>query len=205
MKTITSALLVLSASVSVPALAADDSGLYLNVDAGTMKFSNAQSQFGTSSFSDVTAATLGAGYRFNRYLALEAGYSSAKDSNITTSGLGVNYAEKLKSSSRQLALMGILPLGDAFRLYGKLGAAKTRLEYSGLTAATGAPTVTQSMAASKTNRLWGLGVQLNAGRHLGIRLQYLDLGKVQLPGPFAGGAAPNIGVTITSLGLVLAF
>lgn len=205
MKKLASALLVLSASVSVPALAADDSGLYFNLDAGNVKFSDARSQYGASSFSDSTAATLGVGYRFNRHLAIEAGYSDAKDSNITTIGLGTSYAETLKTSSMQLAAVGILPLGEAFSLFGKAGAARTRLEYSALTATIGLPGVTQSMAVSKTSTLWGLGVQLNASRNLGIRLQYLNLGKVQLPGPFVGGAAPNIGVTITSLGLVFAF
>lgn len=203
------AVLLLSGVSAVPAFAADQGG-FVNFDLGSVSYTNASSQFSPyPAFGNPGATTIGGGYRFNQNLAVEVDYSMIGDSTITTS-VAVPVAtitEKLKSSSLQVAAVGTLPIGDKFNVFGKLGLANTKVDYTAsVTNATFLPSVAQSASASKTNLMFSLGGQFNFNPHWGIRLQYVNLGKVQLPGQFFGGfTAPNIGVAITSIGGVYSF
>lgn len=203
MKKIASALL-LSAAISAPAFAANEGG-YVNLDLGTASFSNATSQFGGTNFGNPGSFTIGGGYHFNQNVAVEVGYSIIGDSTINTPTASGNITETLKTSSFQVAAVGTLPINAMFDLYGKLGIASTKIDYTatppaGFIFAPGFGTVT-STTGSSTNLMFGIGGQFNINQNFGIRLQYLDLGKVQL----SAAGAPNIGVKITSIGGVYNF
>lgn len=206
MKKIATALL-LSTAISAPALAADQ-GAYVNADLGQANFSNATSQFSTTKFGNPGSITIGGGYHFSQNVGVEAGYSIIGDSTITTNaGGGASTGEKLKTSSMQVAAVGTFPINDKFDLFGKLGVANTKIDYSAIAAGgTFVPSVAQTASASKTNLMFGIGGQFNINKRFGIRLQYQDFGKVQLPGLFFGGVnAPNISVQVFSVGGVYNF
>ncbi len=197
MKKIASALL-LFAAISAPAFAANEGG-YINLDLGTVSFSNATSQFGGTNFGNPGSFTFGGGYHFNQNVAVEVGYSVIGDSTILTPTVYGNITETAKTSSFQVAAVGTLPVSEMFDLYGKLGIANTKIDYTaappaGYVFLPGFGTVT-SATGSSTNLMYGIGGQFNINRNFGIRLQYLDLGNVQL-----SNGAPNVGVKITSIG-----
>lgn len=194
--------LLLSAVYVAPAFAADEGG-FINLDLGTASFSNATTQFSTTNFGNPGAITFGGGYHFNQNLAVEAGYSIIGDSSVNTPVfVGVTITEKLKTSSFQVAAVGTLPINEKFSVFGKLGLASTKIDYSAsVTNATFVPGVLTSTSGSKTNLMFGLGGQFNFNPQWGIRLQYLDLGKIQL----SATGAPNIGLKITSIGGVYNF
>ncbi len=205
MKNVASALL-LSAAISTPVFAADQ-GFYVAVDVGPAIYSGAKSQFSSTNFADPSAITLGGGYHFNQNVGVEANYSVLTDSTITTYFLfGGTVTQTLKASSLQVAAVGTLPLGEKFELFGKLGLANTTIDYTATPTGLVPAGITQTASASKTNPMFAIGGQFNFNKHFSLRVQYRDLGKVQLPGLFYGGvSAPNIGVKIISVGGVYNF
>jgi len=204
-----SSVLLLSVAISAPVFAADQ-GAFIDFDLGAVGYSGVGSQFTATSFPNPHSLSAGGGYHFNQYIGVEAGHSLIGDSTIdTATGLpGVTITEKLKTSSTQVAAVGSIPMGPVFTLFGKLGLANTKVDYTA-TVSCGAvfnPGVNQATGTSKTNLMAGLGGQFNIGRHFGIRLQYQDLGKVQLPGQFFGGVpAPTVAVRIASVGCIVNF
>lgn len=205
MKKIAIVALLSTAVMSSAAFAADQGG-FVAADLGQVNYSNATSQFSGASFGNPGTIMLGGGYRFNQNLAVEAGYSIIGDSTITTVA-GGTATEKLKASSFQVAAVGTFPINNQFSVFGKLGVANTKIDYTATaTGATFVPSVAQAASASKTNLMFALGAQYNINQHWGIRAQYQDFGKVQLPGVFFGGvSAPNIALKAYSLGGVYNF
>lgn len=198
MKKITIAIL-LSAFAAAPVFAADQ-GAYIAVDLGQVSYSNATSQFSGANAPNPNAIILGGGYHFSQYMGVEADYSIIGDSSITTVAGAASATEKLKTSSFQVAAVGTFPINDMFNVFGKLGLANTKIDYSAsVTNATFVPGVVTAASASKTNLMFGLGGQLNINQHFGIRLQYEDFGK------FTFSNAPDVGVKLYSLGGVYNF
>lgn len=196
MKKIATALL-LSAAISAPAFAANE-GAYVAVDLGQASFSNANGgPNGTTAFPNPGSLRIGGGYHFSQYVGVEAGYSIIGDSTINSTITGVGTAtETLKTKSLNVAAVGTYPINDMFNVFGKLGLANTKIDYT-LTSNFGA---TGSASASKTNLMFGLGGQYNINQHFGIRAQYEDFGKVQF-----AGTGPNVGVKVISVGGVYNF
>jgi len=199
-KKITIAIL-LSAFAAAPVFAADQ-GAYIAVDLGQVSYSNATSQFSGANAPNPNAIILGGGYHFSQYMGVEADYSIIGDSSITTVAGAASATEKLKTSSFQVAAVGTFPINNQFSLFGKLGLANTKIDYT-LTPGPGTIIVggVTATSGSKTNLMFALGAQFNINQHWGIRAQYQDFGKVQLDAV----GAPNIGVKLYSLGGVYNF
>ncbi len=175
-------------------------GLYVAVDAGVMSYSNTHilSSWGLD-FNPGAAITIGGGYNFNKYLGVEAGFSNTSDSKITTSGF-INATETLKSSATQFSVVGSIPFNDHFSLFGKLGKANTKVDYSYSSSGTSA-----SASGTKSNTMFGIGGQYNFNKRWGLRVQYMDLGKTQVGPVMANGVAQagttgDIGMSLFSVG-----
>lgn len=186
---------ILSA-IAAPAFAANEGG-YIAIDYGTVNYSNA---FGgptnTTSFLNPGTVHIGGGYHFSQNVGIEVGYSIIGNSEIATLGAG-GYTETLKSSSYQIAAIGTFPINDTFDVFGKLGMANTKMDYT----ITGS--ITSSASASKTNLMLGLGGQYNFNKNFGIRVQYEDFGKVTVPSSLV--KLTDVGVKIISVGGVYNF
>ena len=101
------ALVAATALVAAPAMAADDAGFYVGAGIGYSSL-----DVGSFSGSD-TGFRLLAGYQFMKYFAVEAEYvdgGSPDDGGL-----------KIDLSGFNLSAMGMLPLGEQFDLYAKLG------------------------------------------------------------------------------------
>lgn len=197
---------LLSAFAAAPVFAADQ-GAYVAVDLGQVSFSGdteAQLSVGGTrgTFPNPHALRIGGGYHFSQYLGVEGGYSIIQDSTVSTSGtVAGNPAtgtETVKTSSLQVAAVGTYPINDMFAVFGKLGLANDKLDYSCGVNVAGAVCPLASASGSKTNLIFGLGGQYNINQRFGIRAQYEDFGKVS-------AAGNSIGLKVVSVGGVFNF
>jgi OOP family OmpA-OmpF porin len=196
MKRIIAAALLASA-VAVPAHA--DQGFYASVDAGQLSFTGGASSY----YPKPGAITLGGGYHFNRNLGVEAGYSIVGDSTVTTiySGLG-SITQTIKTKVFQVVAVGTYPISEKFELFGKLGLAYDKFDYTATSTGSIVITSGNNSSASKTNLTYGIGGQFNFNQRFGIRVQYQDFGKATMSN-CTGDC--NIGATLISLGGVFSF
>ena len=192
---------MLSAVVATPALADNTGSFYGAVDLGSVSLGNIPSQFGNTSFPNPSAFRLAGGFNITPMFAVEAGYAMIGDSKITTTQGALSVTETFKTSSLQVAGVANYAINDTFGVFGKLGFANTKIDY---TAIPGVNTVitagTTAASGSKTNLTFGLGAQYNINKQFAIRAQYEDFGKVKL-----GNATNDIGITMMSVGGVYTF
>jgi len=118
---------------------AQESGWYAGAAAGRSDFnSEPSSQFDHRVESDYTDTALAAygGYRFGRYLGIEAtyadlgGYSFTRECPPGLICVPELYPYDYELTARQwdLALLGILPIGERFEVYAKIGRARTEYD-----------------------------------------------------------------------------
>jgi OmpA-OmpF porin, OOP family len=116
-KTAIAAALALSLGAGLAQAQASDStsGFYGGIDIG-------HSRLNASGLDDDTGTALGldAGYRLNRYFAVEAGYAHLGD-----------FSPSYQARALSLSAIGILPLERGFSVYGKLGLARTHADVVG--------------------------------------------------------------------------
>lgn len=124
-----------------------------------------------------TAFKLLAGYRFNPNFALEGGYTDFGNfkatRNVTAPAVG-SLETRIKSSGFHFGLVGILPINDKFDFFGRIGAIRTSTEtsYSTSGAVTLAAGANSNPKHSEWNGQYGIGVQLNVEKNIGVRLEY---------------------------------
>ncbi|MFZ2163065.1 MAG: porin family protein [Sideroxyarcus sp.] len=195
MKNTTIAIL-LSAAFAAPVFAAEQ-GFFATVDTGQISFTGDNSSY----FPKPNAITLGGGYHFNQYVGVEAGYSIVGDSTVETIDIGSSSKETMKTRIFQVTAVGTYPINDKFELFGKLGLANDKFEYTYSYSSLGTSNSTTT-SASKTNLMYGVGGQFNINQRFGIRVQYQDFGKATFPN-CTGNC--DFGATVVSAGAVFNF
>lgn len=189
---------------SAPAEAASK-GFYVAADLGQARFSNAASAYlANESFYNPLVVRVGGGYRFNEYIGVESGYALVGESSIKSTGTLV-FTEKLQTSVFHIAAVGTYAISDNFDVFGKLGLAYNKMDYT-FSGTTTTPT-SGSGSGSKTNLMFGLGVQYNIDKHYGIRAQYENFGTTSVTASFNNGKSANtdIGVSMIAVGGVYNF
>jgi OOP family OmpA-OmpF porin len=205
MKRIATALL-LSTVVAAPAFAANQGG-YVAVDVGQAAFSGADFAGPNSNVNFLNPGTLHltGGYHFNQNLGLEGGLVANADSSVTTIGFGASSTETLKSSALYVAAVGTLPISSKFDLFGEVGLASTKIDYT----STGNLFGNLSVSGSKTNVMFGLGGRINFSQHWGMRIKYENFGKTDLAFPAGWLAATattkSIGLSTFTVGGIYSF
>lgn len=162
-----------------------------------------------------TAYKLGVGYRFGPYLAVEGSYARLGKATYTLTRpapFAGNFRFQAEPEAWQLAAVGILPVGNGFELFGKIGVAFT--DNDGDISNTGVPfppVGAPGTPSSDTVAVLGIGVTFNWQSNFFVRgeLEYYDKYKLaNVPdlrpvfGPLAqpGGDIKNR-TTVFSLGL----
>ena len=126
------------------AAAADDSGVYVAAGVGLVDTPD-EAILGLEDVGELTGRTddgdaswgISAGYRFNRYIAIELGYLDlGETTSEVTDATGASDAHATVGFSAEgvtLALIGTLPIGEKWEPYLKAGVfyARTVLEFSG--------------------------------------------------------------------------
>lgn len=133
-------------ALSATATLAADTGFYAGADVGSTKFDGLSGR--KTSFGGF------AGYQFTENLAVEGAYRRL--GTITVSGIDVD------ANQAALSLVGIVPVGNGFKLYGRLG-------YNNLEAKATANGTTAS--ASTSGALFGIGMSYSFAPNVSARLE----------------------------------
>ncbi len=119
-----------------------------------------------------TAFKLFGGYQFNKNFALEAGYFNLGKFGYTATTLPAGTLNgKIKLQGLNLDAVGIMPLGNKFSVFGRLGLqyaqAKDEFSSSGVVPIPADP----NPSKNATNYKAGVGVQYDFNRSLGMRAE----------------------------------
>jgi OOP family OmpA-OmpF porin len=117
---IQSILIAAALAVSIPSTTFAESGFFV---AGSIGKANLSEDFDDFSVdTDSTAFRVTAGWRFNDYFAVEAGYNNFGNFEQTVDVDGVPTEVSLKADGFTLGGLGYVPLSDRFSLFGRAGA-----------------------------------------------------------------------------------
>lgn len=169
---------VLAALAAAPAAAQDERYIYLGGSAGKATNKKVCDGAATCDNNEEAFKVFG-GYQFNRNVALEIGYADLGDFSAD----GTETSVRLLDAVAQITA----PLSERFAIIGRVGAYRSHVEASGV----------NTSGTHNTSFTWGLGVQFNVSRALGLRAewqQYPDVG---------GGGIPEADIDVLLLGLVL--
>lgn len=199
-----------------PALAADKTGFYVggdianaNYDVNQGTLDNLSEDFINFVGFDVVDAdselddsdsswSLFVGYRFMPYLAVEgayvdlgtAGYQATGEIVDVESFYDATISGDISSSGFALSALGILPVGESFEAFARLGVyyADTDIDLN-LSADGEGPSFDESFneKEGETEFLWGIGGAYNFNDALAVRLeysQYMDIGDEELSGEY---------------------
>jgi OOP family OmpA-OmpF porin len=161
-----------------------DTGFYIGGSAG---LSTIDCPGGAGSCDDEdTAYKLFGGYKFNRNLAIEGGYTPLGESSRgSVTG---------EATAWELLGVGSFPLGNNFSIYGKLGFYSGELEVSSPVA---------SGKKTTTDLTYGAGVQFDFARNLGVRAEWQRYQGMEFPTTSVSSGDTDIDVL--SLGVLWMF
>jgi OOP family OmpA-OmpF porin len=132
------------------------------------------------------------GYQLNDHFAVEFAYvnlGSVEYSAFTTVTDGVEVADAeigLESSAKgpAVSVLGILPIGDRFSLYGRVGLSFMSAEGTARITIDGTSERARQ-TSQKSDPVFGVGAEFSLGKHAAIRLawdRYLDVGTEDVTG-----------------------
>jgi OOP family OmpA-OmpF porin len=165
---------------------ASDHGIYAGFGVGKGKPDISAVAPDTLSKNSSTVADGLLGYKFNKNLAVEGQYSGGGKVTSATGGTA-------KADAASLSAVGMLPVGEKFDLYGKLGYANTKTKTSNFGA----------NGASRSAPTYGLGAQYNISPMVGLRLGWDHYGVATADA--ITGAKNNANDNVTSLNAVFNF
>lgn len=177
------------ALLSAPLAHAADPDWYLGLGAGyaRAKFYTADFSFGAPTTETKKEFDSGykifLGYRFNRLWALEGAYANLGNFQYhyeNIQGTGASERHDYKVTGFSLSLLPMVPFGNKFSIYGRLGVFSSTARR---TISTGTNTGF-SAQASDISPLTGVGMQLKLDEETDVRLEYENYGRV---GSTSGG------------------
>ncbi|WP_286240447.1 outer membrane beta-barrel protein [Neptuniibacter halophilus] len=172
-------------ALAVSSLAQAD-GYYVFGDYGRSDFDTGVSAAGINTDDTDSAFSLGVGFQYNEYLAVELGYLDLGEASFSTnapvsgtvggSSVTLDGSLDLDATGFFLGLRGNYALNDAFTLFGRAGLLnwESDLTLAG-TATIDGVAYTGSFsgeAADGTDPYLGLGVEYNFNENLSAKLQY---------------------------------
>jgi len=121
---------------------------------------------------------LQAGYKFNPYFAIEAGYIDLGQADYKASFAGGTAKGSEKAGGIDLAVLGMIPVMDKLSVFGKAGLVLAKVETR---LNSGAPAATNIKDSSTEVRpLLGAGAAYNVWKNVDLRFDYdhvFDIGK----------------------------
>jgi OmpA-OmpF porin, OOP family len=170
---------------AVPAFA-QDAGFYIGLSFGQSSVD--LDCTGASSCDDTdTAMKFIGGYRFNRNLGVEIGYTDLGEATITDPISTATF----ETSVMEIVGVGSLPIAEKFSVFGKIGIYRGDVDAS--------DPVFGSASESNTGLTFGIGVQWDFTKNLGLRgewQRYADVG---------GDSVGESDVDVMSIGVIWRF
>lgn len=168
------ALTLIAASAS-----AAGNGWYVGADVGSTKFKAEGDSDSKTGFAGLV------GYALNENVAFEATVRRLGSENVGGSDV--------KANALQVSVLGILPVGNGFSLYGRLGAGRNSLDIS-------EKNVTVSITS--TEAVLGLGAAYQINNNFSVRAEYADLGSNKIE---AGGFSTKVKISQFNVGVNYSF
>jgi len=170
---------------SAPAFAADDSGWYVGAGLGNFALSSESIDISEGGLeintgrdfdgSDFAFKILG-GWQLNKYIAFEGEYfdgGSAEDKfDFTYLGYDGQLTIKADTTGWVFSGLGILPLGDSFNVFAKLGFVMWDVDAKGVVKILGEQESGSLGSESGTDFAWGIGGTWNITDAMGLRAEY---------------------------------
>jgi len=158
-----------------PAFAADDSGFYVGAGLGNFAL-NSDAIYEGRDFdgSDIGFKVFG-GYQFLKWLAVEAEYIDGGDpDDIFRSEAFPDDRFKVTAgvSGFPVSAVGILPIGEQFNVFGKLGFIYWSADGSGKIRDPDGTVVKAGVDEDGTDFAWGVGGTWNITENFGARIEY---------------------------------
>lgn len=111
------------------------------------------------------------GYRFNPYLALEAGYIDFGKTTYKANYTGGSAQGSLKAGGADMAVLASLPINDEFSVFGKAGLVYANVK-SSLSAGAPAGLASGDTSANVFRPLFGLGANYKLTQNVDLRADY---------------------------------
>jgi OmpA-OmpF porin, OOP family len=195
-----------------PAVAADKTGFYVGGDFANANYDVDQGRLDSlteavydelelgilSADSEVddsdSSWSLFVGYRFMPYLAVEGGYVDLGTAGYTANvlvddgevGIATAITGDISSSGFALSGLGILPIGESFEAFARLGVYYADTDVD-LTVAALGESESANEKEGETEFLWGIGGAYNFSDAWAVRLEYsqfMDIGDEELSGEY---------------------
>ncbi|MDX1295593.1 MAG: hypothetical protein R3302_04965 [Sulfurimonadaceae bacterium] len=158
-------LLALLTAIALPAYAEWYIGVGMgSTDAGDYKD---MTQFTGSVDEKSTSKDILVGYQFHKYGAIEAGYSDLGEVTFNGDWLGTSDLGTIKTSGTKVAVLGMLPFGNPWRVFGKIGYFDWEVEEDELYG--GAPFSTKWSGSST---MYSLSIQFDIHEYADVRLEW---------------------------------
>ena len=186
-------LIALSAALGVSSAQAADTGFYVGGSLGQSTANDFNgsdidaelfSSYGITSSTSTDDSDTGwkvfAGYRFMKYLAVEGAYTDLGEftahSTVTSPSAGI-VDSSIETDAWTISALGILPLGDSFSLFGRVGVNLWSADISA-TGSGGGVTASASDDDDGTDWVYGVGAAWNFTNNLSLRGEWerYDLG-----------------------------
>lgn len=176
----------LAASLTAGAIAtavAQDVPNWIGVSVGNAKFSNGSNIInGSNTLSGITPSSgdnsdnawkIYLGIPFNKYLGMELGYAKLGDQTISGRFSGTSAVSRATSTAYLIDLVGNVDFNDSFALLGKAG-----IHRWGVNDDTTKGTVGATNGADGFDFTYGLGVQYNVNKDVGVRMEWDRINKM---------------------------
>ena len=164
-----------------PIAVATQSCSYVGVGGGTSTWDVEFSGFPQVDDADTSIKLFG-GFDLGETFAIELAYADLGEASGSLSFPGIVEATiTLEATAISAALVGQLPLGETFALFGKAGMAFWDAELTSESTIFGIPQPTQSVSDTGVDPLVGFGLGIMPGETFGFRLEferYLELAEL---------------------------
>ena len=160
---------------ATPAFAADDTGFYVGAGLGNFAL-NSDAIYEGRDFdgSDIGFKVFG-GYQFLSWLAVEAEYIDGGDPDDTFRNPSFpddRFKVTAGVSGFPVSAVGILPIGEQFNVFGKLGFIYWSADGSGKIRDPDGTVVKAGVDEDGTDFAWGVGGTWNITENFGARIEY---------------------------------
>ena len=169
---------VMAAPAVSMAQARGDTGWYAGITLGQSDFKKIDCGGFSCDTKDTAFRILG-GYQINRNFAAELGYHDLGKMKASAPGVNLD----VKANAWELVGIGAWPVANQFSIYGKLGFYRGEAKASASIVGLGSGSIKET----NTDLTYGLGVQYDLSRELGIRgewQRYTKLGGDNFGGKF---------------------
>jgi OOP family OmpA-OmpF porin len=124
------------------------------------------------------------GYRFSRHWGVEIGYSDlGRGNGAAEAGAYTQEKYGYQTSAWTLAGTGVLPIGEAFSLQGRLGWSMATPDATpsapGLGVGAQGLGIGSALPRYRSTILWGVGGQYDYSSWLGLRVDYNNFGRLE--------------------------